>query len=168
MNKLKRIMFLILMFVFMTFMVSCGTETEKGNFEKPVKETDKGIDSTPTTKESELEKNTVIGTQNENVFNQPLTGDVVAINGMTPVAVLTFIENTPEGEQIKVQLVDANYNTILTGIAFDMEHTKYKYAYLTVLDMSEEMMGNSFFQVAGTNSQMSGNLNHVGSEIYGN
>ena len=116
--------------------------------------------------EEVAEEGDVTGTQSNNVFNQPLTGDVVEINGMTPAAVLTFIENTPAGEQIKIQLVDANYNTILTGMAFDTEHTKYKYVYLTTLDMSGEMMGSPFFQVAGTDSQMSGNLNNVGSEIY--
>ena len=138
----------------------------EGDFETPVDEAEEAIVSTPVIEEEEVEEGVVIGTQSNNVFNQPLTGDVVAINGMTPVAVLTFIENTPAGEQIKVQLVDDNYNTILTGMAFDTEHTKYKYAYLTVLDMSGEMMGSPFFQVAGTDSQVSGNLSHVGSEIY--
>lgn len=138
----------------------------EGDFETPVDEAEEAIVSTPVIEEPEVEEGAVIGTQSNNVFNQPLTGDVVAINGMTPAAVLTFIENTPAGDQIKIQLVDANYNTILTGMAFDTEHTKYKYAYLTVLDMSGEMMGSPFFQVAGTDSQMSGNLSHVGSEIY--
>lgn len=102
---------------------------------------------------------TYYNTQGGTFFQQKLTGDVYPINGMTPTILLTYLQDTPVGKQISLQLVDDNYNNIAVGSAFDMDHTKYKYAYFTALDIADSFV---YFQVAGSDTKISGNLNYGG------
>ena len=145
-------------------------DLEDAEYVSPDKEALEAIVTKPVEEETEEQSENTSEVQegaqttaSNNVFNQELTGDVVEINGRVPYALLTFIENTPAGEQIKLQLVDENYSTIATGSAFDTNHTGYKYAYLTYVDIQGS---NVFFMVAGSDTAISGNLNYAGSNIY--
>ena len=92
-------------------------------------------------------------------LTQPLTGDVLAINGSVPTMLITNVLDTPHGEQITMTLIDDNYNNLATASAYDIEHTDYNYVYLTSIDLTESFTG---FAVAGSNSPISGNLNYAG------
>lgn len=94
------------------------------------------------------------------VYWQELTGDVVPINGAVPKMLMTQIQNTPAGEQIGLQLMDENYNMLANNVGFSLEHTNYKYAYLTMIDMTSSYV---MFDVAGSDTPISGNLQYSGS-----
>ena len=123
----------------------------------------KGIDAvnaiTPTQIEEENTEEDTYTTNGSTFFAQELTGDVVPINGQTPTMLVTYVKNTPVGEQIYIELTDDNYNMIASTSVNDLGHTKYKYIYLTMLDVSTPY---AFFTVAGTDTAMSGNLNYSG------
>lgn len=96
-------------------------------------------------------------------FYQPLTGDAVAINGITPAIVCTEIKKAPDGEQIWLLLCDADFNRIsyeyAQGFAYDIEHTKYKYVHFMWLDFIGD---EAVFEVRGTDSPRTGNLVYMG------
>ena len=92
-------------------------------------------------------------------LTQPLTGDVLAINGSVPTMLITNVLNTPSGEQFTMTLIDDNYNNLATMTAFDIEHTNYKYAYLTEINADASF---TYFAVAGSDTPISGNLQYVG------
>lgn len=94
---------------------------------------------------------------------QPLTGDIITINGYTPAYVWTEFQNTPVGEQLKIHLMDENFKDLYDagfGINWDVEYTNYKYAYFLKLDY----VGTSvcIFTVGGTDTPKSGNLHYMG------
>lgn len=98
-------------------------------------------------------------TGSDSTFMQELTGDVVPINGKIPVMLFTHVEQTPAGEQIYMDLLDANYTTLCSMSVFDLEHTKYHYVYLTMFNDSSSF---KTFSIAGTDSPVSGNLSYAG------
>ncbi len=55
-------------------------------------------------------------------------------------------------------LYDSNHQIVASYMGTSMDHVKYKYAYLT--DLYVNGAGGCVFFVAGTDSPVSGNLNH--------
>lgn len=100
-----------------------------------------------------------IGVNGNTIWFQELTGNVFPINGMTPASLFTELQQTPVGEQISLQLLDENGNLIAVNTGFDCEHTKYRYAYLTSVDISDSFV---LFFVAGSNEEVSDNLLYNG------
>lgn len=92
-------------------------------------------------------------------YIQELTGDVVDINGAYPTKLMTQVDNTPVGIQYKLILMDDSGATLATFGCFDIEHTNYKYAYLTMIDVSTDY---PTFMVAGSDAPVSGNLGYMG------
>lgn len=94
---------------------------------------------------------------------QPLTGDIVTINGFTPAYVWTEIQITPVGERIGMHLVDENFHDLYDagfGYNSDIEHTNYKYVYFCTLDYVDTPV--CMFTVLGTDTPKSGNLHYIG------
>lgn len=104
-----------------------------------------------------------IETQSGRALWQPLTGDVLPINGSTPVWLFTNALNTPEGIRYTVALMDADRNDLVGNGIDNIDHTNYKYAYLTYISFAGyDTAGYIFFQVAGTDTPISGNLQYMG------
>lgn len=76
---------------------------------------------------------------------QELVGDVVPVEGKVPKYVCTRVM---DNGFIRADLHDANRNMIISGSAFDLEHTKYKYVYLDYFDVLGN--GTYIYQVVGT------------------
>lgn len=94
---------------------------------------------------------------------QPLTGDIVPINGVMPAYVWTEVQTTPAGEQLKMHLLDENFKDLYDagfGYNRDIEHTNYKYVYFLTLDYVDTSV--CMFTVAGTDTPKSGNLFYCG------
>lgn len=117
----------------------------------------------PIETETQQEENNyadyAIGVDGNTKCFQDLTGNVVSINGMTPVYLFTELQQTPVGEQISLQLLDENYNLIAVNTGFDCEHTKYRYAYLTSVDISDSYV---LFFVSGSDEEVNDNLLYNG------
>ncbi len=86
---------------------------------------------------------------------QKIAGDVVPINGGTPVYCETRIR---DGHTL-VSILDADLNQLVKAdYAFGTDYTNYEYVYFTMLDITDN--GYCLFQIAGTdNAGMSGNFN---------
>lgn len=139
--------------------ISPNTETPE-----EIEEVPEEIEETPENEESkESEKTESASNWHTSEYGksltQPLTGDVLAINGSVPTMLITNVLNTPTGEQFTMTLIDDNYNNLATMTAFDIEHTNYKYAYLTEINADASF---TYFAVAGSNTPISGNLQYVG------
>ncbi|SFQ25314.1 hypothetical protein SAMN04487928_1276 [Butyrivibrio proteoclasticus] len=109
---------------------------------------------TETSQETKQEGNNSGYTMPEGYYYQELVGDTIPINGAVPTSVMTFQDNNG----ISVTLYDANHQIVASYMGTSMDHVKYKYAYLT--DLYVNGVGGCVFFVAGTDSPVSGNLNH--------
>jgi len=96
-----------------------------------------------------------IGVNGNTTCYQELTGNIIPINGMTPVALFTELAQTPVGEQIHLQLLDANGNSVAVAIGDSIEHTAYRYAYITEMNISDSY---TLFWVAGSDTPVTDNL----------
>ena len=90
-------------------------------------------------------------------WTQKIVGDIVPINGGTPVYCMTRLW---EGHRL-VSILDADMQQLAgQDYAFDDNYTDYEYVYFTMLDILDT--GTCVFQLAGTNDAgMSGNFNRT-------
>ena len=123
-----------------------------------VEESENAEESESTTKETGQETKWYVSEYGRSI-TQPLTGDVLPINGCVPTKLITNVLNTPYGERLTMTLIDDNYNNLVTVSAFDIEHTNYKYAYLTEINTDASF---TLFSVAGSDTPISGNLQYAG------
>ncbi len=83
----------------------------------------------------------------DEIWMQPITGDVSEINGVMPWALCTY--KSADGKQIILQIYD-DTGAIITALAGeDLRHTDYEYVYFTELNAFDG--GAVTFKVAGTN-----------------
>ena len=83
----------------------------------------------------------------DEIWMQPITGDVSPINGRTPWALCTY--KSADGKQILLQIYDDAGGIITALEGKDLKHTDYDYVYFTELNASNS--GAVTFKVAGTN-----------------
>ncbi len=101
----------------------------------------------------------------EPVYTQKLTGDIVPVQGLTPVWCETWVRNINGEIHYSVTLRDSDYKIVTTiDGPQDPEYLKYEYAYFTMFVAYEGSYTS--FTLAGSDKEVSGNLNyHQNSEL---
>jgi hypothetical protein len=88
-------------------------------------------------------------------YTQKITGDVVPINGMTPTMCETWIKDG----HYHVSLYDDNWNRVCKQDLPAGDWYTHQYVYFTFLSVMDN--NTVVFQIAGSDSPVSGNINYV-------
>lgn len=122
---------------------------DEGSYQPEEEFNDPVLNSEPVERKTQVENKKYYYSMDngDEIWMQPITGDVSPINGRTPWALCTY--KSADGKQILLQIYDDAGGIITALEGKDLKHTDYDYVYFTELNASDS--GAVTFKVAGTN-----------------